>query len=210
MVGAEDAGRKHLSERAGFTWMLGGVVAIAHIGAAVVLSRSVGALYEDGGEFNRLAAGLARDLSYGPPEAPEAFRPPGWPMLLAVPYRAFGVHPNLGLVLNAILAGLAVVALVRLGQRLGLTRFQSGVAGLVYGLFPWVLIIGAALYAETLFNLLTICLCLMIVEFRERRPIPWWWVAPGLIAGYATLVRPVLAFWLPVGLVFALGRKLDW
>lgn len=195
-------------ERAGFTWALGALVAIAHIGAAGVLHRSIGALYEDGRDFNGLAAGLARELSYGPPEA---FRPPGWPMLLAVPYRAFGVHPNLGLALNAILGGLAVVALVRLGQQLGLTRLQSAVAGLAYGLFPWVLIIGAALYAETLFNLLTICLCLIIVGFRERRPIPWWWwVAPGLIAAYATLVRPVLAFWLPIGLLFALGRKLDW
>src|SRR5271165_2124726 len=127
-------------ERAGFTWALGALVAIAHIGAAGVLHRSIGALYEDGRDFNGLAAGLARELSYGPPEA---FRPPGWPMLLAVPYRAFGVHPNLGLALNAILGGLAVVALVRLGQQLGLTRLQSAVAGLAYGLFPWVLIIGA-------------------------------------------------------------------
>jgi hypothetical protein len=207
MVGGADGRHARPSERAGFTWALGALVAIVHIGAAVMLHRSIGALYEDGGEFNGLAAGLARELSYGPPEA---FRPPGWPILLAVPYRAFGVHPNLGLALSAILAGLAVVALVRLGQRLGLTRFQSRVAGLAYGLFPWVLMIGAALYAEPLFNLLTICLCLMIVAFCQRRPIPWWWVAPGVIAAYATLVRPVLAFWLPVGLLFALGRKLDW
>jgi hypothetical protein len=187
---------------------LGALIAIAHIGAAGVLHRSIGALYEDGRAFNGLAAGLAREFSYGPPWA---LRPPGWPMLLAVPYRAFGVHPNLGLALNAILAGLAVVALIRLGQRLGLTRLQSGVAGLTYGLFPWVLLVGAALYAETLFNLLIIGLCLMIVEFRERRPIPWWWwVAPGLIGAYATLVRPVLAFWLPAGLLFALGWRLDW
>ena len=207
MVVGADVGHARPWERAGSTWALGALVAVAHIGAAVVLNRSIGALYEDAGDFNGLAAGLAREFSYGPPEA---FRPPGWPMLLAVPYRAFGVHPNLGLALNAILAGLAVVALVHLGQRLGLTRFQSRVAGLAYGLFPWVLVIGAALYAETLFSLLTICLSLMIVAFCERRPIPWWWVAPGVIAAYATLVRPVLAIWLPVGLLFALGRKLDW
>jgi hypothetical protein len=109
------------------------------------------------------------------------------------------------------LAGLTVVALIRLGQSLGLTRFQASVAAVAYGLFPWVLVIGAALYAETLFNLLTVCLCLMIVEFRERRPVAWWWwFAAGLIAAYATLVRPVMAFWLPAGLLFALGRKPDW
>jgi hypothetical protein len=186
---------------------LGALVAAVHIGAAVAFNGFIGALYEDGGDFNSLAAGLAREFDYGPSQA---FRPPGWPLLLAVPYRAFGVHPNLGLALNAILAGLTVVALVRLGQRLGLTQFQSRTAGLAYGLFPWALIIGAALYAETLFNLLTICLSLIIVAFCERRPIPWWWVVPGAVAAYATLVRPVLVLWLPVGLLFALGRKLDW
>jgi hypothetical protein len=188
--------------------VLGAGVAVAHIWVAAVLSRSVGALYEDGSDFHGLAAGLARHFDYGPPEA---FRPPGWPMLLALPYRVFGTHPNVGLVLNAVLAGLTVVALIRLGQSLGLTRFQASVAAVAYGLFPWVLVIGAALYAETLFNFLTVCLCLMIVEFRERRPVAWWWwFAAGLIAAYATLVRPVRAFWLPAGLVVALGRKLDW
>lgn len=194
-------------ERAGSPWIMGAAVAIVHIGAAAVLSSSVGALYEDGNDFHMLAAGLARHFDYGPPEA---FRPPGWPVLLAVPYRAFGAHPNVGLALNAILAGLTVVALIRLGQQLGLTGFHARLAALAYGLFPWVLVIGASLYAETLFNLLTVCLCWMIIEFRERRPSAWWWFAVGLIAAYATLVRPVMAFWLPAGLLFALGRKLDW
>jgi 4-amino-4-deoxy-L-arabinose transferase-like glycosyltransferase len=195
--------KRRLWER---SWLVGVVVAVAHIGAAAMLSGHVGVLYEDGADFHTLAARLARDFDYGPPEA---FRPPGWPMLLALPYRLFGAHPNVGLVLNAVLAGLTVVVLIRLGERLGLTGAQSTVAGVAYGLFPWVLVIGASLYSETLFNLLTVCLCLMVVELRER-PVTWWWFGAGLIAGYATLVRSVMVFWLPAGLLFALGRKLDW
>ena len=195
-------------QRPGFSWALGGVVALAHLGAAAVLSRPVGALYEDGGDFHDLAVSLARSFEYGPPQA---FRSPGWPALLAVPYRIFGAHPNVGLVLSAILAGLTVVVLIRLGQQLGLTALQASVAAVGYGLFPWTLVIGGSLYAETLFNLLTVSLCLLIVRLRERRPVSaWWWFAVGLIAAYATLVRPVMAFWLPAGLLFALGCKRDW
>lgn len=199
---------QHTWWRWGSPWLLAAIVAVVHLAVAAVLSDSLGALYEDGSEFHKLAAGLAQDFRYGPPEA---FRPPGWPALLAVPYFIFGAHPNVGLVFNAILAGLTMVPLIRLGECLGLTFSQARVAALSYGLFPWVLVISASLYSETLFNLLAICLCLMIIEFRERRPVAMWcWGAAGLLAGYATLVRPVMALWLPAGLLFALGRKFAW
>jgi hypothetical protein len=71
-------------------------------------------------------------------------------------------------------------------------------------------VIGASLYAETLFNFLSVCLCLLIIDLRERRAMAWWWVGAGLLAAYATLVRPVMVFWLPAGVLFALGRKFDW
>jgi 4-amino-4-deoxy-L-arabinose transferase-like glycosyltransferase len=198
-----------LRNRARTHWMVGATVSAAHLATAAALSRSVGALYEDGGHFHVLAAGLASDLDYGPPNF-EAARPPGWPMLLAIPYRIFGPHPNVGLVLTAVLAGLTAVALIHLGQRLGMSPRQATLAGLAYGLFPWVLIIGASLYAESLFNLLTVVLCYLVVELRERRHATWWWLAAGVLAGYATLVRPVMAFWLPALVVFAIGRRLDW
>lgn len=202
-------GETAVRNRAHIYWMVGATVSAAHLIVAAALSRSVGALYEDGGHFHVLAAGLASDLDFGPPHF-EAARPPGWPMLLAIPYRIFGPHPNVGLVLTAVLAGLTAVALMHLGQRLGMTLRQAMLAGLGYGLFPWVLIIGASLYAESLFNLLTVGLCYLVVELRERRHVAWWWLAAGLLAGYATLVRPVMAFWLPALVIFALGRRLDW
>ena len=202
-------GRVSLPRDSSADWLVGAAVSVVHLVAAAVLTGPVGALYEDGGDFHMLAEGLARDLDYGPPDF-EAARPPGWPMLLAIPYRIFGAHPNVGLVLSAVLAGIASVLLIRLGGRLGLSAQQSTLAGLGYGLFPWVLVIGASLYAETLFNLLTIGLCYLIIGFIEQRPAPWWWVAVGLLAAYAALVRPVMAFWLPACVLFALGRRLDW
>ena len=209
MLNGERVQKRRAWDRPGFSWVVGGTVVVAHLAAAAVLSRSVGALYEDGTDFHNLAAGLARTFGYGPSQAG---RPPGWPMLLSVPYRLFGAHPNVGLALSAVLAGLTVVVLIRLGERLGLTRLQATLAGLGYGIFPWVLVIGASLYAETLFNLLTVSLCLLVIELRERRPTAWWWFGAGLVAAYATLVRPVMVFWLPAGLLFALvlGRKVDW
>ena len=182
---------------------------VAHVVAAAALNRAVGALYEDGAHFHLLAAGLAADFDYGPTNF-EAARPPGWPMLLAIPYRLLGAHPNVGLVLAAVLAGLSAVALMHLGQRLGLDLRQSTIAALAFGFFPWNLVIGAALYAESLFILLTIVLCYVVLVLRDRQSATWWWLAVGVLAAYATLVRPVMAFWLPALVLFALGRRIDW
>lgn len=186
---------------------LGVFVAVVHLTAALVLEPRIGALYEDGHDFHVLATGLAQGQGYGPPQA---VRPPGWPTALSLPYRLFGANPIVGLCFTAILAGLTVVVLVQLGRRLGLPPGLSRAAALGYGLFPWVLVIGSSLYAETLFNLLTVGLCLLMVTFAAREPMAWWWMLPGLIAGSATLVRPVLAAWLPVGVLLVLGRRLRW
>ena len=197
---------------AGVTWSLGAAVAAVHVTAAAAASDSLGPLYEDGGVFHTLAAGLAERFVYG---SPDAFRSPGWPLLLAIPYRLFGAHPWIGLVLSAVLAGLTVVALIRLGNVLGLTGFQSSLAAVGYGIFPWTLIMGAALYSETLYNLIAVFLCLVIIRFRDRRDelSSWWWILPGLLIGYGTLVRSVLVFWIPAGMLFAFivsRKRVDW
>ena len=189
------------------TWTLGLAVGVIHLGTYSALAKFVGPLYEDASEFSSLADGLAQHFHYG---APSAYRAPGWPALLALPYRIFGTHPALGLALNAVLVGLAVVGLIHLGQALGLSPFQARLAAVGYGLFPWVIVIGSTLYAETLFNSLTILIALLLVKFHANRPPAWQWAALGLLCGYTIMVRTVLVFWLPVGLLFALGRRFAW
>lgn len=187
---------------------LGAFVAAAHLAVNPLLGKSIGVLYGDASTYHRLAKRLAESLVYGPPQT---HRAPGWPIVLAVPYRFFGANPTYGLVLNAVLTGLTVVVLVKLGERLGLTVRQARIAAVGYGLFPWILVIGSTLYSETLFNLLAVSLCLIVVKLRAKRPTSiWWWLIAGLVAGCAALVRPQMALWFPVGLVFALGRRWDW
>lgn len=187
---------------------IGSLAAAFQVACALLLSGSVDPLYGDAADYHRLAGGLAHSLTYGPPQA---VRPPGWPIVLGFSYWVFGSLPIVGIALNAVLIGLSFVMLVQLGQTLGLTTNQGRAAGLGYCLFPWVLVVGSTLYAEIFFNFLLILLCWVVVRVRSAHQISsWWWIAPGLIAGYSCLVRPVMAFWLPAGLLFALSRQVKW
>jgi 4-amino-4-deoxy-L-arabinose transferase-like glycosyltransferase len=178
---------------------------MAQVAADVVAHGRLDALYFDGADYHRLAAGLAEHGTYGPPIAD---RPPGWPVLLAAVYRAVGIHPTAGLALNVTLAGLAAALVVLLAGRLGLSPLGAGVAGLIAGLCPWSLVLGATLYTETLYTLLVVLLVLLVIGARGRRAQVTWWAGIGLTTGVGILVRPQLVIWVPFALCFALaGRR---
>jgi hypothetical protein len=184
---------------------VGGVVAIAQVATDVVARGRLDPLYFDGGDYHRLAVGLAEHGTYGPPVAD---RPPGWPVLLAAVYRVVGVHPAAGLALNVILAGLAATLVVLLAGRLGLPPLGAAAAGLAAGLCPWSLLLGATLYTETLYTLIMVLLALLVIAARGRRAQIAWWAGIGLTTGCGILVRPQLVIWVPFALCFALaGRR---
>jgi Dolichyl-phosphate-mannose-protein mannosyltransferase len=184
---------------------VGAIVAMAQVATDVVARGYLDALYFDGADYHRLAAGLAEHGTYGPPIAN---RPPGWPVLLAAVYRVVGVHPTAGLALNVILAGVAATLTVLLAGRLGLSQLGAAVAGLGAGLCPWSLALGATLYTETLYTLIVVLLALLVIAARGRRDQLAWWGGIGLTTGAGILVRPQLVIWVPFGLCFAFaGRR---
>jgi hypothetical protein len=184
---------------------VGGVVAMAQVATDVVARGRLDPLYFDGADYHRLAAGLAEHGIYGPPIAD---RPPGWPVLLAGVYRVVGVHPTAGLALNVALAGLVAAFVVLLAERLGLPPLGAGAAGLIAGLCPWSLVLGATLYTETLYTLIVVLLALLVIAARGRRSQVAWWAGIGLTTGVGILVRPQLVIWVPFALCFALaGRR---
>jgi hypothetical protein len=188
--------------------VVGCVVAVVQGLAAVVLRSRPGPLYEDGWDYHHLAVRLIEAQTFGPPAAG---RPPGWVFLLAAWYRITTPAPNAGLVLNAVLAGAAAASVVVLGRRLLGSSGWAAVAGLAYGCFPWTLLIGATLYSETLFNLLLVQLALLVDRSWTERPRPARaWLAVGALTGIGALVRPVMLFWAPCGVVFARWRGRGW
>jgi len=181
-----------------------GIVAF-QILADIALNSHLSPLYQDGGEYHRLAVRLALHGTYGPLVA---FRPPGWVFALAGLYRLFGPHPVAGLALNAICSGATALLVQRLGRRLGLPPLASLVAAIATGVFPWTLLLGATLYSETFFVLILVATALVVLSALDRPQVATLrWLAIGALAGLGALVRPAMLFWLPIGAWLALRRR---
>ena len=157
---------------------------------------------------------------------PTSYYPPGYPWFLGVQQtilKAIGAEGSLyrvAPVLQALLGGVAVWALIevasrlhrdaRRGRRIGLA------AGAVLALWPNLILHSATLLSESLF---LGCLCLFLLGITrlitgEAAPWsrPWWTQATlaGVTLGAATLSRPQVLLLLPA---FALGiamLRLPW
>ena len=189
-------------------WALGAAVLLVQLAVDVVLHHQVNPLYSDAGAYSSMAARLAQHWTFGPQVA---FRPPGWILVLAGLYRVFGVHPNVGLVFNAILVAVNANLVLRLALRLGLPSPAAVVSAVGAGLFPWMLILGATLYSETFYVSIVLGLTLAVLaltgDTRPGRGLWWRWGLVGLVTASGILVRPALMFWVPIGLWFAFRRS---
>ena len=155
----------------------------------------------DSVEYDRLARNL---LAHGvfssedaPPWRPDAFRTPGYPVLMAVVYGLAGHVPAaavaLQLVLGSVTAGLVGV----LGLRLGLSPRAASLAALAVAVDPVSVLLANQLLTETLFTLLLAAGLAGLARYWERGGIGWLG-ASGLALGLATLTRPLLLFVLPL------------
>ena len=151
----------------------------------------------DAFDFDRHAVSLAHGDGYPPalPQfggGPSAFRPPGYPVALAVVDVATGnpgdrTRWTAGLLLGALL-GTLTVALVGLvagrifDDRVGL------VAAALAAVWPPFLLIGTSLLSENLFLPLMLGAVLAIVRWRHD-PRVRWLVATGVLVGLCALTR---------------------
>jgi len=136
------------------------------------------------------------------------FRMPGYPLLLAVMFRAVGtdVSPMCGCALSALLGGAAVAAAMWWARQL----FDGGaalVAGLVVALYPGAVAMGAFILSEAPFcPLMILHLALWGAAWRAAAPrqaVGLAFVA-GVAAAAATLMRPSWLLFTPFALVIGL------
>jgi 4-amino-4-deoxy-L-arabinose transferase-like glycosyltransferase len=139
--------------------------------------------------------------------APTAFRPPGYPVLLAGVYVVGDPLPferwTRGRVANALLGTLAV-ALVGLIAMHFWSRQVALVAMAVIAVDVPLILVGGSLMSETLFVALVLGAVLAALQSRTaRRPIAWA-AGAGLLIGLATLTRPTgLVLAIPLGVAVA-------
>lgn len=139
--------------------------------------------------------------------APDSFRDPGYPLLLAILLRLFGsgdtwYHAVLLVqaVLGALSAGLAVLISGRwLRPNLALA------VGLIVAVWPHNVAISGYMLSETLFGFVLL-LAFLLLERATRSQQPIRWVAAGMGFGAASMVNATAVLFIPL-LALVLWRR---
>jgi 4-amino-4-deoxy-L-arabinose transferase-like glycosyltransferase len=156
----------------------------------------------DAADYQRHAASIAAGDGYPPPQlglpGPSAFRPPVYPVTLAVVDKLGG-----GLAaerLAGALLGLVTVLLIYLVAERLWGRRVAVLAGAIAAVFPPLVVLNASLLSEVLFLPLSLAAVLAVLRYREGERLRWA-VAAGVLCGLAVLTRTS-------GLPFVLGLAL--
>ena len=157
--------------------------------------------------FNHFAETLARGQGYVDiGGAPSSFRAPGFPLLLAVVYRIFGVNYAIARVTLCMLGGLAAVAAWILGRRF-LGERGGRLVGVLTAVFIGHVWFSTVFLSEALAALLLIVGLWLFIRFLDRGSLVWLALS-GLVLGYCALTRPFGLLFLPFyGLILLLRRQ---
>lgn len=166
---------------------------------------------EDARFYHQLATRLARGNGYTWqwPDGVVTFvahYPVGYPALLSPLYALFGPHAVLGMLLNAALGSLAVVAVHRIAAA-SVGRVGAGLAAFAAALHPALVFYTPALMTEGVTAALLACAgWVAVVAARADKPLRFWLLL-GAVFGVAALVRGQSLLAAPLfGLVAGLGR----
>lgn len=151
------------------------------------------------GFFDLTGVRVDRTLFSAPEK--QAFRTPGYPLLLAaVGGGGPGFARHLALVVQAVLLGIATWLLALTVRRWWSANMALGAEAL-YALDPYSKHYVTLVVTETLAGLLAIAAAYAFTRAWQQRTASWWWTATATLAAALTLVRPV--FVLAVALVAA-------
>jgi 4-amino-4-deoxy-L-arabinose transferase-like glycosyltransferase len=143
--------------------------------------------------YDRLAAALADGRGYvNEAGQPTAYYPPGYPAVLGALYWLVGHRPVAGEALNVVLGALTAGLVYWVGRHVFGSR-AGLLAALAFAVFPSHILYASQLHSEVVFTavyLLSLGLLLTAPPPGEQRWVLFW-LAAGLVAGAAGLIRPV-------------------
>lgn len=160
--------------------------------------------YPDEHDYDRLARNIVEGRGYVDLEGrPTAYRPPGWPLVLAGVYGVWK-HPLAARFANATFHGLTAWLLAILAARI----LPEGriFAPLLVLLYPLGAYTAATLYAQTLGTLLLVAMLLLLDNGRSRVAAA---AAAGVLLGALILTIPAFLLLLPLLLagVLSVNRR---
>jgi 4-amino-4-deoxy-L-arabinose transferase-like glycosyltransferase len=142
----------------------------------------------DAGDYHRLATGLAQGNGYLNTEGTAtAWRPPAYPVFLAIIYKVFGITYVRATIVQAVLGGFTVLLLIYVSAAI-LGWREAIVAGLIAAVYPGLIWLPRLLLSENLsLFVLLLSLGAIILYLRTVRLV--WMIAFGVLCALNTLVR---------------------
>ena len=203
---AASAGGRRRPRLGRAVWLV--LLAALAIRLAFVLATPGYELVHDARDYDRHAASIAAGDGYAPSLGrPTAFRPPGYPYLLAGVYKLAGVDTRLdpdGILaarLTGVLLGTLTVALIGVLAAQLWDRRAALVAMALAAVYVPLILVGAAVMSETLFVTLLLATLVAGMAHRRSRHRYRWALFAGVLAGLAILTRANAAvLLLPLGL----------
>lgn len=154
--------------------------------------------YKDERDYHNLAQSLIQNGAYlGPKGEPTAYRPPGYPFVLAGIYQVSN-RPIAAKAVNVLALALTGLMLALIAERV--VPGSGVVAGAITALYPLFIYTGATLYPQV-FALCLLAAGVMLLVDPKRRL--WQAAAAGVLFGYLTLTIgsfqlfvPLIVLWL--------------
>jgi 4-amino-4-deoxy-L-arabinose transferase-like glycosyltransferase len=176
------------SARARDIAVLAGVAFILRVAWVLVYGRvdpPVGAL-NDTVFYEFASVGLATNGTYANLDfQPTARWPPGFPFVVSLLYRIFGVHLKLALALNVVLATATVALLYLIADRM-FGRTGARIAAGAFAILPGPLYFTGLYLSETLFIFMLVGCLALVVFLPDRRWAP---LVVGVAIGLTALTR---------------------
>ena len=149
--------------------------------------------HADSIDYDRNAIFLAEEGRYLPTTqaevgSPSAFRPPGWPYLLAGVYEVTGARGTAGRVAAAVLGTLSVLLIYLIGDA-AFGRTVARWAGWLAAVFPPLVFMSGWLGAESLFVFVMLAAVFATLRARGSPHLVRWALAAGFACGLAALTR---------------------
>lgn len=153
-------------------------------------------------EYDRLAWSLSVGEGYKSFFGIEStFRPPGYPVFLAIIYDLFGLHYHLARVIQAFLTA-SIGPLAYLIARKLLSERASIISGLLAGLFPTLFLFSFTLMSENLFMPALLLAVYLLIRQKDKVSLPvtillsFVFLVLIFTRSELTLLVPILLLWL--------------
>lgn len=187
-----------------------GIVALA-LGVRLAATAVVGfstPRFGDADRYLSAAAELARSGRYPDRTDPYFFRPPAYPVLLAVITGGRDDRVPAAKVANSVLGSLAALLLAMLSARIFRRRGVAIATGVVASIHPSFVLLSTDVQSEPLFLVFLLLAGLLLLRAADRASPPIA-LAAGAMLGLAALTRPSALMLAPLLAAPALDRRLS-